>query len=104
MTNHERYDARKAAGLCVQCGTPMPEGCETVLCPRCRERSRANMRYSYQKRRRQKLCVKCGDIAKEGYSMCPACLRFNREYQNRYEKQGRGSKTQGGKSGGEDKP
>ena len=86
MTDQERYDARKAAGLCVQCGTPLPEECETVLCPRCRDRSRINQRYSYQK----KLCVKCGDLAQTGRSMCSVCLRFNREYQARRNKDGEG--------------
>lgn len=37
IQKHEKYVERKAMGLCVGCGIPLPEGCKSVRCDRCRQ-------------------------------------------------------------------
>ncbi len=61
--------ARRAEGLCIDCGAPSPS---YQLCDGCAERAAAQMKKRYYERRARGRCTACGAAAK-GYSLCDAC-------------------------------
>lgn len=82
----KRYYARKAAGICPNCGGPRGE---RVYCPACRE-----MMYECEKRQRgereqQGLCKKCGRPLMgndRNYKNCFRCRVKSAERAQKYQK------------------
>ena len=80
-----RYDARRAAGVCVKCRTPTYGG--TAYCAPCavakaerrdREAEYAARRARYAERRARGRCVEC-DAPSPGVARCEPCSRKHRE-------------------------
>lgn len=73
-------DARKASGLCRECGKPIEDERHTA-CASCREKIRrnegkmrsANCKSLYYERREAGRCVSCGDWAEPGRARCKKC-------------------------------
>lgn len=83
MTKKERYEARKAAGLCVKCGKNPADG--TVKCTECRNKQNAYYRNLTSWRKENNVCIECGTRqAEDGYTMCLVCRMDRREINKRY--------------------
>ena len=69
----KRYEERKAAGLCPNCGRTKPDG--QWLCEYCHDvRKRRNSnKIEYDRRRKEGLCVACGEPNPERTAYCEAC-------------------------------
>ena len=82
-----RYEARKAAGLCVACGRfPAADG--LVNCRECAEKNRKSAKKSLKKRRttlkQAGVCTNCGKApAAEGHAYCENCIQKHRERNER---------------------
>lgn len=89
-SRRRRYLARKAAGLCVKCGSTTSR--KRIFCDKCRGRAcetrnarRANGQLSLRERRQaQGFCKECGNQKASGRKYCSACLeRAKVKYQAR---------------------
>ena len=70
--SRKRDEARRAAGLCTECGKhPPADG--GASCESCRAARRAAERALYAARRAAGLCGTCGGPATDGGSRCPPC-------------------------------
>lgn len=64
-------EKRKAAGLCYQCGQPLPGGDWSVgRCPDCDKKIKSYLTARYYKRKEAGLCVSCGKPAWNGHIYC----------------------------------
>lgn len=85
--HRQRYDGRKAAGLCVGCGK-QPPGTASVYCDACLNRQREKQKVLAVKKGRQRrqeqkeviefrreleTCLGCGDPAKHTKTLCRRC-------------------------------
>ena len=96
-----RYERKKAAGVCVQCGKVQPTPGRTY-CAKCaeqrkkyyyvptpetaeqyRETARAYNKARYERRKAAGLCTRCGEPAAPGKTNCENCLRKMRENMRR---------------------
>ena len=74
--SRKRQKARRAVGLCIQCGKRPPvEGGAT--CERCRDRRQAAEREQYAARRAAGLCTRCGEPVFDGTSRCGPCAAID---------------------------
>lgn len=96
MTNKERYDYRRANGLCVDCGKPAIEGkarclvCDKKASANCetyrkehREERRLKKRELYKYRIEHGLCGECGKPNSNGKAKCDECLQKANERSKR---------------------
>ena len=86
MTKKERYEARKAAGLCVLCGKPAAEG--KVKCAECTEKEKKYNKELREWRKSINICTACGKYPAYNGSMCLVCRQDARD-RNKYCYKGR---------------
>ena len=84
---HARRIFYKESGLCSRCGKPLPEDSRFLQCEDCRGYFGAY--YKFNKARYERLkdeckCVKCGEWAEPGRTMCRKCLDDHRAYEKSY--------------------
>lgn len=81
-TDKERYDYRKAHGLCTKCGRKIGNSRSTVMCNECYQRFRRSKAKAYwakveiprKKRPEYGLCFICGNpYEPNGYKTCDKC-------------------------------
>lgn len=82
MLTKETRDARRAAGLCTQCGRQATQG--YAMCETCRTKARVAQRKCVERRKANEKCVSCGKDAPQGYTKCEACREREKEYKKRY--------------------
>lgn len=82
MLTQEIRDARRAAGLCTQCGERATQG--RAMCETCRAKARAARKKCVERKRENGKCVSCGNDAPQGYTKCEACREREKEYHKRY--------------------
>ena len=79
------YAARRAAGMCISCGTEVTDG--AARCARCaarqaagvsREKKNAAKRRRYAERRAASRCTSC-NAPSQGISLCERCARHSYE-------------------------
>ena len=89
--NTARRERRRAAGLCYQCGEPLPDGWKPgTRCPACAESQREYHRELYAERQKMGLCVYCGKPAQRFQVSCAMCARKRHdEYVRRKDRQER---------------
>ena len=97
----QRYERKKAAGVCVQCGK-VPHTPGRTCCAKCAERrkkyhypktpeaaeryremARTSNKARYEGRKAAGLCTRCGEPAAPGKTNCEECLRKMRENMRR---------------------
>lgn len=71
MTQKERYDTRKAAGLCVHCGKPAREN--MVTCEECAKKKNEYGKQLTKWRHELGLCTKCGKRLDCKGNLCLVC-------------------------------
>ena len=70
--SRRRYEANKAAGLCIKCGQRQPKEGRS-RCEPCLERRNTADRRQWQLRRSAGRCGVCGDRAPDGRARCERC-------------------------------
>lgn len=85
----EKYMERERNGLCVICSVPLPDGHETKLCQKCRDKQKQYCRERYAYLKMSGGCVWCGKIAREGFVLCMKCAIAQSERRGK----GRGDKN-----------
>lgn len=78
MTKKERYEARKAAGLCVWCGKPAVQG--QTQCLECKAKKSAYEKDMQKWRKSIGICTVCGKYPAYRGSTCLICKQDHREY------------------------
>ena len=79
----ERYESRKAAGICVKCGKPAEQ--DRVECSECLGKKRKYRTELSRWRKDNHICINCGNkSAEDGYTMCLQCRIDRREVNKRY--------------------
>ena len=78
MTKKERYEARKAAGLCVWCGNPAVEG--QTQCLECKQKRSKYAKDLLEWRKSIGICTVCGKYPAYRGSTCLICKQDRREY------------------------
>lgn len=77
MTKKERYEARKAAGLCVWCGKPAAEG--QTRCLECKAKKAAYAKDMREWRKSIGICTVCGKNPAYRGSTCLVCKQDHNE-------------------------
>lgn len=78
MTKKEKYDMRKAAGLCVSCGKPAAEG--KVICGECADKRNKYKKELYEWRKSIGICTQCGKNPAYKGGMCLVCKQDHAEW------------------------
>lgn len=74
MTKKERYEYRRANGLCVQCGKPITGKKKQARCAKCRREHNQHQRERREYLRKLGRCYECGrPLDEEGYTLCKKC-------------------------------
>ena len=76
MTKSEFYYERKAAGVCVRCGSPDTDG--KTRCKVCRKKASVYENEKYKTLWMQGKCVRCKQPS-DGYVLCPECRQKQHE-------------------------
>lgn len=81
MTKSERalqfYYTRKAAGVCVRCGSPDTDG--HTRCKKCRQKASAYEKERYLTLWQQGRCTRCKEpLDVIGYILCSKCKAYER--------------------------
>lgn len=66
------YLSKVERGLCIDCGDPVPDGCDTLTCPRCLEAKRDVQRAQREAMRKAGRCA-CGRSTDGKHAMCQRC-------------------------------
>ena len=80
------YNARRAAGRCVDCNAKMHGGGVFVRCEACRTRRNAFRRDQRRKWLNAGVCRTCGHITEQGHTRCAQCLADKRHRRSEPEK------------------
>lgn len=81
---HQLRARRREEGLCTRCGKPLPEGSKYLQCDVCRAyigTFRVFNKRRYEGLKEAGKCVKCGDWAEPGKTMCRKCLDMHIAYE-----------------------
>jgi predicted amidophosphoribosyltransferase len=65
------YHARKAQGLCTNCGVPLTE--VALTCPACRRRELSTFLARYQARKATRVCPECTAPVPDAQVFCLDC-------------------------------
>lgn len=94
---HDLRQRRREAGVCTRCGNPLPEDSKFVQCEDCRVYIGTFRKFNkrrYERLKAQGKCVKCGDWAEPGRTMCRKCLDAHVAYERSYGDQIKENKRQ----------
>ena len=83
----EQLAYRRENGLCTRCGKPLDEGSRFVQCEDCRAYMHTFYRFNHRRYESLKeacRCVKCGDWAEPGKTMCRKCMDAYAQYIQSY--------------------
>lgn len=83
----ELRNRRRDAGQCTRCGKTLPEGSEFLQCEDCRIYIGSFRKFNkrrYEGMKAAGRCVKCGDWAEPGRTMCRKCLDDHKAYEQSY--------------------
>lgn len=76
------YYTRKAAGVCVRCGSPDTDG--KTRCNVCRQKASAYEKEKYKTLWMQGKCVRCKQpIDSSSYILCSKCIEHERQRKRR---------------------
>ena len=76
-TYKERYQERKAKGLCTRCNKPAAKG--RVLCLKCSQANNQRMSKRRVKLKNYNCCMQCNEPAIKNQNYCQKCLQDHRE-------------------------
>ena len=89
ILNTKRREARKAAGLCYQCGAMLPEGWKQgTRCPDCIQSIHDYNHSRYADRKSRGACVYCGKPAQLKRVVCKKCALERSEYNRKRKEMG----------------
>jgi len=77
----------KENGLCARCGKPLPVDSRFMQCQECRDYIGSFRKFNkarYESLKRAGKCVKCGDWAEPGRTLCKKCLDDHRKTEQSY--------------------